>query len=231
MLKEIKCDLKAVLERDPAACNFLEVIFFYPGFQALLFHRFTHFLYSKKLTFISKGLAYFSRFLTGVEIHPAAKFGKGIFIDHGMGVVIGETAEIGDNVTIYHGATLGGTGKDVGKRHPTIGSNVIISSGAKILGPIKIGDYSKIGAGSVVLKDIPANSTVVGIPGRIVKSGNLKINMINIKEQEKELEKQFPEKMSDIQYKDQFILSFQEKVGEKPTIQSKKSATSGMEST
>ncbi|XXM71417.1 serine O-acetyltransferase [Lysinibacillus sphaericus] len=169
MFNQFINDLKAVLERDPAANNAMEVICFYPGFQALVLYRISHWFYSKKLIFLSKGIAYMSRFITGVEIHPAAKLGKGIFIDHGMGVVIGETAEVGDNVIIYHGSTLGGTGKDVGKRHPTVGNNVVISAGAKVLGPLKIGDNSKIGAGSVVLKNIPENSTVVGIPGRIVK--------------------------------------------------------------
>ncbi|MDQ0273727.1 serine O-acetyltransferase EpsC [Cytobacillus purgationiresistens] len=176
MFTQIKCDLKAVLERDPAAKNAVEIFFFYPGFQALILHRISHCMYCKNLTFVSKGIAYISRFITGVEIHPAAKLGKGIFIDHGMGVVIGETAEIGDNATIYHGSTLGGTGKDTGKRHPTIGKNVVISAGAKVLGPLTIGDNSKIGAGSVVLKNIPENSTVVGIPGRIVKKNDEKIS-------------------------------------------------------
>jgi serine O-acetyltransferase len=169
MFNQFICDLKAVLERDPAANNAMEVICFYPGFHALVLYRISHWLHSKKLNFFSKGIAYINRFITGVEIHPAAKLGKGIFIDHGMGIVIGETAEVGDNVIIYHGSTLGGTGKDVGKRHPTVGNNVVISAGAKVLGPLKIGDNSKIGAGSVVLINIPENSTVVGIPGRIVK--------------------------------------------------------------
>ncbi|QED47031.1 serine O-acetyltransferase [Cytobacillus dafuensis] len=221
MFKEIKCDLKAVIERDPAANSIMEVIFFYPGFQALMFHRVTHWLYSKKLVFLSKGIAYFSRFLTGVEIHPAAKLGKGIFIDHGMGVVIGETAEVGDNVTIYHGATLGGTGKDVGKRHPTVGSNVTISSGAKVLGPIKIGDNSKIGASSVVLKDIPENSTVVGIPGEIVKRDNGEYNRITTYEQEKEMALHWQMKLVEIQNTKQFINSVQERVGNNPTIKKK----------
>lgn len=197
MFKRIKHDLKAVIEKDPAANNIFEVIFFYPGFQALVFHRISHLLYSKQLVFLSKGIAYIGRFITGVEIHPAAKLGKGIFIDHGMGVVIGETAEVGDNVTIYHGSTLGGTGKDTGKRHPTIGNNVVVSAGAKVLGPLKIGDNTKIGAGSVVLKDIPENSTVVGIPGKIIKKGDQLYGQILAYEQER-VEAACFEKLADI---------------------------------
>jgi serine O-acetyltransferase len=169
MLQIVKRDLRAILARDPAARNAIEVILCYPGFHAILLHRLAHFLYRKKFILLSRMLAALNRFLTNIEIHPAAKIGGGFFIDHGMGVVIGETAEIGENVTIYQGATLGGTGKDTSKRHPTIGNHVMISAGAKILGPFKVGDYAKIGAGSVVLKEVPPFSTVVGIPGRIVK--------------------------------------------------------------
>ena len=168
-MKKIKKDIKAIITRDPAARNILEIILCYPGFHALLLHRIAHSLYSIKFHLLAKIIASFNRFLTGIDIHPAAQIGEGVFIDHGMGVVIGETTTIGNNVTIYQGVTLGGTGKDVGKRHPSIGNNVVISSGAKILGPIKVGDNSKIGAGAVVLKEVPPNCTVVGVPGRIVK--------------------------------------------------------------
>lgn len=179
MFYNIKEDIQAVLERDPAARNSLEVLVNYPGVHAIIFHRIAHMFYRKKLFFIARLISQISRFFTGIEIHPGAKIGKRLFIDHGMGVVIGETTEIGDNVTIYQGATLGGTGKETGKRHPTIGNNVVISSGAKILGPFKVGDNSKIGAGSVVLKEVPPNCTVVGIPGIVVVRDNKKVASIN----------------------------------------------------
>jgi len=163
MFKRLKQDIRAVMERDPAARNALEVILCYPGFHAVVMHRVAHFFYRHKWFLIARIISQISRFFTGIEIHPGAKIGNGLFIDHGMGVVIGETTEIGDNVTIYQGATLGGTGKDKGKRHPTIGNNVIISSGAKVLGPFKVGDNSKIGAGAVVLREVPPNCTVVGV--------------------------------------------------------------------
>ncbi len=166
--KTLKADIEAVFDRDPAARSTLEVIITYSGLHAIWFHRLAHALYKRKLFFLARFISQLSRFLTGIEIHPGAKIGKGLFIDHGMGVVIGETCEIGDNVTIYQGVTLGGTGKEKGKRHPTIEDNVLISSGAKVLGSITIGRNSKVGAGSVVLKDVPPNSTVVGIPGRVV---------------------------------------------------------------
>jgi serine O-acetyltransferase len=142
----------------------------------LCFHRLAHWLYKREMFFIARMISQFSRFLTGIEIHPGAVIGKGLFIDHGMGVVIGETAEIGDNCTIYHNVTLGGTGKDVGKRHPTIGNNVLISTGAKILGPFKVGDNSRIGANAVVLSEVEPNTTVVGVPGRAVRRGNKKVS-------------------------------------------------------
>jgi serine O-acetyltransferase len=163
------------MERDPAARNVFEVIICYPGFHAMIMHRIAHWLFVHRLKFLARVLSQLNRFLTGIEIHPGAKIGRGVFIDHGMGVVIGETVEIGDNVTIYQGATLGGTGKDTGKRHPSIGNNVVISTGAKVLGPIHIGDNSKIGAGAVVLKEVPPNCTVVGVPGRIVKRDNKQV--------------------------------------------------------
>ena len=166
---QIRRDIRVIFERDPAAKSIWEVIFCYPGFHAVLFHRVAHWLYLRKMVLIPRMISQFSRFLTGIEIHPGAKIGQGFFIDHGTGVVIGETTEVGDNVTIYQGATLGGTGKEKGKRHPTIGNNVVIGAGAKILGSFKVGDNVKIGAGSVVInKPVPSDTTVVGIPGRIV---------------------------------------------------------------
>ncbi|MCR1898690.1 serine O-acetyltransferase [Irregularibacter muris] len=178
MFRTLREDINAVKERDPAARNVLEILINYPGIHAVIFHRIAHWFYKKKFFFIARFISQCSRFLTGIEIHPGAKIGKKLFIDHGMGVVIGETAEVGDNVTIYQGATLGGTGKEVGKRHPTIGDNVVISSGAKILGPFKVGENSKIGAGSVVLKEVPPNCTVVGIPGVVVVKDNQKVAAI-----------------------------------------------------
>ncbi len=167
--RKIRNDFRAALSMDPAATSKLEVALTYSGFHALLFHRFAHWLAKHRVPFIPRALSQFARFLTGIEIHPGAVIGSGLFIDHGMGVVIGETAEIGDNVTLFQGVTLGGTGKQRGKRHPTIGSHVVVGAGAKVLGPIVVGDYVKIGANSVVLQDVPDHSTVVGIPGRIVR--------------------------------------------------------------
>lgn len=177
-MKSIGAYLDSIIERDPAVHTRLEVVFCHPCVFSISSHRINHWLYRKGLKATSRFLSQISRFLTGIEIHPGAKIGKNLFIDHGMGVVIGETAEIGDNVTLYQGVTLGGTGKDAGKRHPTIGDDVMISSGAKILGPLTIGDRSKIGAGSVVLGDIPSDSTAVGIPARVVKRGDTKIHLI-----------------------------------------------------
>ncbi len=162
-------DLLAAKEHDPAARNAFEIILTYSGFHALVFYRVAHFFHVHGFKLIARIISAWARFRTGIEIHPAAKLGYGIFIDHGTGVVIGETAEIGNNVTIYQGATLGGTGKDTGKRHPTVESGVMISAGAKILGPITVGRNAKIGAGSVVLKDVPENATVVGVPGVVVR--------------------------------------------------------------
>ncbi len=162
-------DIKTIYEKDPAANNILEVIFLYPGLQALFWHRIAHKLHYWKLPFIPRFISYCVRFVTGVEIHPGATIGRRFFIDHGMGVVIGETTIVGDDVLIYQGVTLGGTGKECGKRHPTICDFVTIGAGAKVLGNIKIEENSRIGAGSVVVDDVPACSTVVGIPGRIVK--------------------------------------------------------------
>lgn len=168
MLKTLMYDLENVLKKDPAARNKLEVFLLYPSIHAIIIYRITHFLYNKKLFFLARLLSQIARFLTGIEIHPGAKIGKGFFIDHGMGVVIGETTEIGDNVTLYQGVTLGGTGKDQGKRHPTLGDNVTVGSGAKVLGPITLGNSVKVGANAVVLKNVPDEATAVGIPARII---------------------------------------------------------------
>lgn len=168
ILARMKNDIDVIFERDPAPRSRLEVILNYPGLHAIWFHRIAHFFYKKNLFLIARMISHFSRTLTQVEIHPGAKLGPGLFIDHGAGVVIGETAEIGRNVTIYQGVTLGGSGKEKGKRHPTLGDNVVVSSGAKVLGSFTVGSNSKIGAGSVVLKAVPENCTVVGIPGRVI---------------------------------------------------------------
>ncbi len=170
MFNSISRDFKAALERDPAATSRLEVFFTYSGFHALLAYRVAHWLLSHKIPFFPRFLSQIARWLTGVEIHPAAKIGTGFFIDHGMGVVIGETTEIGDFVTLFQGVTLGGTGKERGKRHPTLGNHVVVGAGAKVLGGIRIGDNVKVGANAVVLRSVPPNSTVVGNPGRIVKT-------------------------------------------------------------
>ncbi|MDR1905597.1 MAG: serine O-acetyltransferase [Clostridiales bacterium] len=178
MFKKIGADLNAVTEKDPAARNKLEVILTYSGFKALVMYRIAHWLHKKKLKLFARIISQHARHKTGIEIHPAAKLGEGIFIDHGMGVVIGETAEVGNNVVIYQGVTLGGTGKDTGKRHPTIEDDVMISSGSKVLGPITVGKGSKIGANSVVLKNVPPHSTVVGVPGRVVRHRGEKVGEI-----------------------------------------------------
>lgn len=168
-------DIECVFERDPAATSKLEVVLNYPGLHAIWAHRITHCLYKRNMRVLARLLSQIARFFTQVEIHPGAQLGEGLFIDHGCGIVIGETAILGDNVTLYQGVTLGGTGKESGKRHPTLGNNVMVSSGAKVLGNINIGDNVKIGAGSVVLKDVPANSTVVGIPGKVVVQDGLRV--------------------------------------------------------
>lgn len=168
MLSTLTADFRIIFERDPAARNWLEVLFCYPGLQALLFHRLAHWLHVLGLPFLPRLISHLTRFLTGIEIHPGARIGKSVFIDHGMGVVIGETAIVGDFALIYQGVTLGGTGKESGKRHPTLGENVVVGAGAKVLGNIQIGNNVRIGAGSVVLRDVPSDCTVVGIPGRIV---------------------------------------------------------------
>jgi serine O-acetyltransferase len=167
---KIRQDLRAVFDRDPAATSAVEVIFTYAGFHALVAYRIAHWLKIHGVPFVPRLISQVARWLTGVEIHPSATIGNGFFIDHGMGVVIGETAEIGDFVTLFQGVTLGGTGKERGKRHPTLGNHVVVGAGAKILGGIKIGDNVKIGANSVVLKNVPPNSTVIGVPARVIKT-------------------------------------------------------------
>lgn len=178
-------DAKNIAEKDPAATSVLSVVFLYAGFHALVWHKPAHFLYRHHRYTFARLISQLGRHFTGIEIHPGATIGKNLFIDHGMGIVIGETAEIGDNCTIYHGVTLGGTGKDTGKRHPTIGNNVLIGAGAKVLGPFKVGDNSMIGANSVVLKEVPPNTTVAGVPGRMVKQDSKRVpstdlNQINL---------------------------------------------------
>ena len=169
MFYKIKKDIEYIMENDPAARTKLEVFLLYPSIHARLAHMISHFLYKKNLLFLARLISQIARFLTGIEIHPGATLGAGILIDHGMCGVIGESAELGDRITIYHGTTLGGTGKEKGKRHPTVGDNVVIGAGSKVLGNIKIGSNSKIGANSVVLDDVPEGATVVGIPGKVVK--------------------------------------------------------------
>lgn len=176
MFKNLRNDIKTIMERDPAAKSAAQVFFLYPGLWAVLYHRIAHRLHRSGHTFAARLVSNISRRATGIEIHPGAKIGRGLLIDHGMGVVIGETAEIGDNVTIYQGVTLGGTGKDEGKRHPTIEDNVLIGAGAKVLGPFTVGANSKIAANSVVLSEVPPNCTCVGAPARIVKRQGTRVN-------------------------------------------------------
>ncbi len=173
----LRKEIRAIFERDPAAGGFLEVLLTYSGIHVLVFHKTARTLFRMRIPFLPRWISQVGRFFTGIEIHPGATIGEGFFIDHGMGVVIGETAIIGDNVTLYQGVTLGGTGKEKGKRHPTVGNNVVIGAGAKILGNISIGDNSYIGSNAVVIKDVPDNSTVVGVPGRITKQDGKKIEL------------------------------------------------------
>ncbi|OZU87295.1 serine O-acetyltransferase [Virgibacillus indicus] len=175
MFKRMKEDMDVVFEQDPAARTYVEVFLTYSGLHSIWSHRIAHAFYNKRLFFLARAISQISRFFTGIEIHPGAKIGRRFFIDHGMGVVIGETCEIGDNVTVFQGVTLGGTGKEKGKRHPTIEDNALISTGAKVLGSITVGESAKVGGGSVVLKDVPAHATVVGIPGRVVKQRGEKV--------------------------------------------------------
>jgi len=169
MFQRLRSEIRVFLERDPAARNVVEVLTCYPGLHAILLHRLAHWLWNKRRFLVARLVSQVSRFLTGIEIHPGARIGERFFIDHGMGVVIGETTEIGDDVLLYQGVTLGGTGKEKGKRHPTLGNHVVVGAGAKILGPITIGDNVRVGAGSVVVKSVPPNCTVVGVPGRVVR--------------------------------------------------------------
>jgi len=177
---QLKEDMKTILERDPAVKSYLEVILCYPGLHAVILHRAAHWLYCRRIFLLARLFSQISRFFTGIEIHPGAIIGRRLFIDHGSGIVIGETAELGDDITLYQGVTLGGTGKDKGKRHPTIGHNVTIGSGAKILGPITIGHNAKIGAGAVVVRCIPSNSTAVGVPAHVVRRYGIDENYVDL---------------------------------------------------
>ncbi|MDI9635752.1 serine O-acetyltransferase [Oscillatoria amoena NRMC-F 0135] len=176
MFNTLITDFRIIFERDPAARNWLEVLFCYPGLQVLVFHRFAHLLRKLGIPFIPRLISHLGRFVTGIEIHPGAVIGKGVFIDHGMGVVIGETAIVGDYSLIYQGVTLGGTGKESGKRHPTLGENVVVGAGAKVLGNLQIGNNVRIGAGSVVLRDVPSDCTVVGVPGRVIYRSGVRVD-------------------------------------------------------
>lgn len=179
IFKGLLDDARSIRDRDPAARTTLEVVLLYQGFHALFYHRQAHWLYQHKHFFLARALSQFARHMTGIEIHPGAKIGQGVLIDHGMGVVIGETAEVGDGCTIYQGVTLGGTGKDKGKRHPTLGKNVTVGCGAKILGPFKVGDGAKVAANAVLLESIPPASTAVGVPARIARVGGRKPNTLD----------------------------------------------------
>ena len=179
MFETMKSDLDAVMERDPAARNRLEVFFLYSGYKAVRSHRRANWFFRHNMKFIARFISQHSRHKTGIEIHPGATIGKGLFIDHGMGVVIGETTEIGENCTLYQGVTLGGTGKDTGKRHPTLGNNVLVGCGARVLGPFKVGDNARIAAGAVVLNEIPPDSTAVGVPAQVVKMHGERIDILD----------------------------------------------------
>ncbi|MFP3324495.1 serine O-acetyltransferase [Planococcus sp. SIMBA_160] len=183
MWKLLKEDIDVIFEQDPAARSYIEVMLTYAGLHAIWAHRLAHFFFKKKLFFIARAISQVSRFFTGIEIHPGAVIGRRLFIDHGMGVVVGETCEIGNDVTLYQGVTLGGTGKERGKRHPTLADNVLVATGAKVLGSITVGENSKVGAGSVVLKDVPPNSTVVGIPGKVVIQDGVKVKTRDLNHQ------------------------------------------------
>lgn len=174
MFTRIREDIAAVRQRDPAARSGIEILLVYAGVHALFWHRPAHWLYRHRCFFLARLISQLTRFFTGIEIHPGATLGHSVFIDHGSGIVIGETAEVGDGCTLYQGVTLGGTGKDTGKRHPTLGNNVLIGAGAKVLGPVYIGDNVRVGAGSVVLKNLPANATAVGVPAEVVRVGSIK---------------------------------------------------------
>lgn len=180
LINILKEDIAAVQDRDPAARSWPEIVLFYPGLHAIWWHRVAHWLYERRLFLLARFISHTTRFFTGIEIHPGAKIGSSFFIDHGMGVVIGETAEIGNNVTLYQGVTLGGTGKEKGKRHPTVKDNVVIAANATVLGPIEIGENSRVGAGAVVINSVPPNSTVVGVPGRVVKKDGVRVSSVDL---------------------------------------------------
>ena len=215
MIETVKTDVYAVKERDPAARSTVEVLLLYPGVHAIAAHRLAHKLHKGGHTFVARAISQGARFATGIEIHPGATIGRGLMIDHGMGVVIGETAEIGDNCTIYQGVTLGGTGKDLGKRHPTLGNNVMIGAGAKVLGPMMIGDNSKVAANAVVLSEIPENSTAVGIPAKVVKREGVRVDQldhIHIPDPVAQQMRRLEDKLSDLER--QLAALKQEKKGE-----------------
>ena len=178
MMVIFKQEIKATRDRDPAARSYLEILFLYPGLHAVVAYRIAHVLWKLRIPFLPRALSQWARFLTGIEIHPGAVIGKGLFIDHGMGVVIGETTIIGDNVTLFQGVTLGGTGKETGKRHPTLGNNIVVGAGAKVLGNIAIGDNSYLGANAVIIKNVPNNATVVGVPGHVTKQDGKRIDTL-----------------------------------------------------
>lgn len=180
MLEHIKADIESVKRRDPAARSALEILLTYSGLHAVLMYRAAHWFYTKGLYTAARCISQLGRLLTGIEIHPGAKIGKGFFIDHGSGVVIGETTEIGDNCLVYQGVTLGGTGKEKGKRHPTLGNNVMVGAGARVLGPFKVGDNAKIAANAVVLEEVPPNCTAVGVPARIVRRDGKRVNQVDL---------------------------------------------------
>jgi len=216
LFADLKEQISTAKERDPAAVNTAEVFFTYSGVHSIINHRVAHWLFEKRVPFFPRLISQTSKFFTGIEIHPGAKIGKKVFIDHGMGVVIGETSVIGDNVTIYQGVTLGGTGKERGKRHPTIGNNVVISAGAKVLGSITIGDDVIIGAGAVVIKSVPEDCTVVGVPGRIVKIKGEKVlsdefHRMNLPDPVNEILKTYEHKLADIRNQVQAIKKEMEK--------------------
>ena len=180
IIENVKSDIESVKRRDPAARSTIEILLTYSGLHAIIMYRAAHWFHTKKMFVVARCISQFARFLTGIEIHPGAKIGKGFFIDHGAGVVIGETTEIGDNCLIYQGVTLGGTGKEKGKRHPTLGNNVMVGSGARVLGPFKVGDNAKIAANAVVLEEVPPNCTAVGVPARIVKRNGKKVTACDL---------------------------------------------------
>jgi serine O-acetyltransferase len=230
VLSTLRTDFRIIFERDPAARNWLEVLFCYPGLQALLFHRLAHRLHIIAIPFIPRLISHIARFLTGIEIHPGATIGKGVFIDHGMGVVIGETAIIGDYALIYQGVTLGGTGKQSGKRHPNLGENVVVGAGSKVLGNIQIGNNVRIGAGSVVLRDVPSDCTVVGVPGRIIYRSGVKVSPLehnNLPDCEAEVIRALVDRIESLEQQIQQLQ--QQSSGKTPVMAGKFTANEGEE--